>query len=252
MKDVINGNSAFAIQLLQGAEGYKGMSEEQKQDFSNEFSVQQKGSAHYEAMKNLPEEKETKEEKTPGSGKIASLPESTNLSKDDIKNLQAGLNELHKDGHLALSKNLDIDGIYGPKTKEAVKLLQHQIGSSADGIWGPDTKNKFLGSNLSSYKTGGLADFTGPAWLDGTKSKPEYILNADQTKAFFSLVDVLGSLWTGTSQTTQNSGDNTYDIDINVESIGSDYDVEQLAETIKRLINEDARYRNNNAINLMR
>jgi hypothetical protein len=102
------------------------------------------------------------------------------------------------------------------------------------------------------YKTGGLADFTGPAWLDGTRSKPEYILNADQTKAFFTLVDVLGSLQAGNSKTAQNSGDNTYDIDINVESIGSDYDVEQLAITVKRLINEDARYRNNNTINLMR
>ena len=252
MKDVINGNSAFAIQLLQDAEGYKGMSEEQKQDFNDEFGMQQKSSAHYEAVKNLPEEKETKEEKTSGSGKIASLPESTNLSKDDIKNLQDGLNQLHKDGHLELSKNLDVDGIYGPKTKEAVALLQRKIGASADGIWGPDTRNKFLGSNLSSYKTGGLADFTGPAWLDGTKSKPEYILNADQTRAFFTLVDVLTGLTSKGMQSTQNNGDTNYDIDINVESIGNDYDVEQLASKIKGLINEDARYRNNNAINLMR
>ena len=64
--------------------------------------------------------------------------------------------------------------------------------------------------------------------------------------------DVLSSLKSGFTQNTQNNGDNTYDIDINVESIGSDYDVEQLATTVKRLINEDARYRNNNAINLMR
>jgi hypothetical protein len=63
---------------------------------------------------------------------------------------------------------------------------------------------------------------------------------------------VLESLQSGAAKTTQNNGDSTYDIDINVESIGSDYDVEQLADTIKRLINEDARYRNNNAINLMR
>lgn len=108
------------------------------------------------------------------------------------------------------------------------------------------------GKWIPAYKTGGLADFTGPAWLDGTKSRPEYILNADQTKAFFTLVDVLGSLQTKDSKASQNSGDNTYDIDINVESIGSDYDVEQLANTVKRLINEDARYRNNNTINLMR
>ena len=44
---------------------------------------------------------------------------------------------------------------------------------------------------LNSYKTGGLADFTGPAWLDGTPSKPEYVLNSAQTERFFSLVDVL-------------------------------------------------------------
>jgi hypothetical protein len=66
------------------------------------------------------------------------------------------------------------------------------------------------------------------------------------------LVDVLSSLQSSGSKASQNSGDNTYDIDINVESIGSDYDVEQLADTIKRLINDDARYRNNNTINLSR
>ena len=107
-------------------------------------------------------------------------------------------------------------------------------------------------AKFKAYKTGGLADFTGPAWLDGTKSKPEYILNTEQTKAFFNLVDVLSSLQANNSKASQNTGDNTYDIDINVESIGSDYDVEQLANVVKRLINEDARYRNNNAINLMR
>lgn len=115
-----------------------------------------------------------------------------------------------------------------------------------------DVTGWFKKSDVKAYKTGGLADFTGPAWLDGTKSKPEYILNADQTKAFFHLVDVLSSLQSGSLKPSQISGDNTFDIDINVESIGSDYDVEQMAETIKRLINEDARYRNNNAINLMR
>lgn len=105
-----------------------------------------------------------------------------------------------------------------------------------------------------AYKTGGLADFTGPAWLDGTKSKPEYVLNAKQTQAFLALVDVLESLKLAPqkSSSTENHGDNIYDIDINVESIGNDYDVEQMASTIKNLINEDAQYRNNNAISLMR
>ena len=100
----------------------------------------------------------------------------------------------------------------------------------------------------TQYKTGGLADFTGPAWLDGTKSKPEYILNADQTKAFFALVDILGDFKLGEAKTTQNSGDSIYDIDINVESIGSDYDVEQVAEKVRELIVNGSRYRNNNTL----
>jgi hypothetical protein len=51
---------------------------------------------------------------------------------------------------------------------------------------------------------------------------------------------------------TENNGDILYDIDINVESIGSDYDVEQVANKVKSLINEDARYRNNNTVSLKR
>lgn len=37
---------------------------------------------------------------------------------------------------------------------------------------------------LKQYATGGLANFTGPAWLDGTKSKPELVLNARDTENF--------------------------------------------------------------------
>jgi peptidoglycan hydrolase-like protein with peptidoglycan-binding domain len=151
-----------------------------------------------------------------------------------------------------------IDGIFGNNTEKAVKAFQSaakqwypDIGSP-DGFVGPKTRAAFANHPTYQFKTGGLADFTGPAWLDGTKSKPEYILNADQTKAFFTLVDVLSGLQANTSKSSEKTGDNTYDIDINVESIGSDYDVEQLATTVKRLINEDARYRNNNTINLTR
>jgi hypothetical protein len=54
------------------------------------------------------------------------------------------------------------------------------------------------------------------------------------------------------STATENNGDTNFDIDINVENIGSDYDVEQMAAKVKSLINQDARYRNNNAVSLMR
>ena len=105
-------------------------------------------------------------------------------------------------------------------------------------------------SGYLKFKTGGLADFTGPAWLDGTPSKPEYVLNADQTARFFQLIDVLDGF--DKNQGSEKSGDNYFEIEINVDSISSDYDVEQMAEKIKNIIYEDSMYRNVNAINHIR
>jgi len=43
-------------------------------------------------------------------------------------------------------------------------------------------------------------------------------------------------------------GNNYYNIDVHVESIDSDYDVDQAAERIKELIEADAMYRNVTAV----
>lgn len=106
----------------------------------------------------------------------------------------------------------------------------------------------------NKFEHGGLADFTGPAWLDGSKSRPEIVLNPQDSRNFIQLRDILSSVLNrgNVNTTTENNGDILYDIDINVESIGSDYDVEQVANKVKSLINEDARYRNNNTVSLKR
>ena len=49
------------------------------------------------------------------------------------------------------------------------------------------------------YKKGGMAYHTGPAWLDGTKSAPEAVLNAAQTQAFLKFADHLDMFETGES-----------------------------------------------------
>ena len=101
------------------------------------------------------------------------------------------------------------------------------------------------------YATGGLANFTGPAWLDGTPSKPEYVLNAAQTERFFSLIDVLEGYDTK-EKTNKQKNEISVDVDINVENISSDYDVEQMANKIRSMLYDDAMYRNVNNINLAR
>ena len=127
-------------------------------------------------------------------------------------------------------------------TDEVLKLLTN---------WGayPTTK----------YKTGGLNTQTGPAWLDGTFAKPELVLNSKDTANFLELRDLLRALQISIksphrdlTDNNKNNGDNYYEIDINVESIADDYDVAKMADKIKKLISQDALYRNGNAINRLR
>lgn len=106
--------------------------------------------------------------------------------------------------------------------------------------------------NIAHYATGGLADYTGPAWLDGTPSSPELVLNQRDTKNFIQLKDILSSVMNDTSTQTKPNGDYYFEIAINVDKVTSDYDVDQIADRIKQQISDSARYRNVNVINLLR
>ena len=114
----------------------------------------------------------------------------------------------------------------------------------------------YTAAALQAYKKGGLANFTGPAWLDGTKSRPEAVLNARDTENFLQLRDILGEVLTKTrdlgNSNSENNGDNYYDIDIQVDRLSNDYDVDQLVRKIKKEITKDASYRNVRTINLKR
>lgn len=135
-----------------------------------------------------------------------------------------------------------------------------QLGKSDDWLFKTNSLqegyNKF--TKALAFKTGGLADFTGPAWLDGTKSHPELVLNAQDTQNFIQLKDILSDILNGShsinsnNNSQQNSAVNSFDIDINVEKIGDDYDVEAMADKIRSMLYDDATYRNVNNINRTR
>ena len=122
----------------------------------------------------------------------------------------------------------------------------HKLGTGYTG-W-------FKKSDLTPFKTGGIADFTGPAWLDGSKTKPELILNAKDTENFIALKDILGSLMKENNfqKASQSIGDMYFNIDINVDEISSDYDVENLTRKIKQELADSAMYRNVNLVNFIR
>lgn len=201
-----------------------------------------------------PAPEEEAQQPSKGSGYISSMTSQIGHktgSADQVKKFQEGYNELISDGLISGTK-LNVDGSDGPKTTAAIKQLQELIGVNADGYWGKNSRNAFKNSKFKAYKTGGLADFTGPAWLDGTKSHPELVLNARDTENFIQLKDILSNVLKRDSNKAENSGDNYFEIHIDVERIEDGYDVEQLADKIKGIIQQDAMYRNVNFINHLR
>ncbi len=60
---------------------------------------------------------------------------------DDVRQIQKVLAALYFYPDKG-AKNNGIDGVYGPKTENAVKRFQSMYGLTQDGIYGPDTKAK--------------------------------------------------------------------------------------------------------------
>ena len=150
-----------------------------------------------------------------------------------------------------LIDELNASNLYNKGEKmNQLKALLNQFVDAYNQYWMLATAGTNPSLYLERFASGGLVSGTGPAWLDGSRSHPEYILNAAQTEGFLQLVDMFTKPQDAFSG-APGFGDNYFDIDINAE-IGSDYDVDQLVERIKTKITEDSMYRNVNAINFIR
>lgn len=69
------------------------------------------------------------------------------------------------------------------ENKGYLKVRWHKLSSGVTG-W-------FKKGDVKAYKTGGLVNYTGLAQLDGTPSKPELVLNAQDTANFIALKETL-------------------------------------------------------------
>ena len=149
-----------------------------------------------------------------------------------------------------LGNNIQVGEVtYHPDINKTLAFIKSANGKIEGWTDWDKLQEKY--AEWTAYATGGLADFTGPAWLDGTKSRPELVLNQQDTQNFIALKDILADVMDSTKSTVTNSttnGDNYYEIEINVEGINNDYDVEQIADKIKSMIQNDAMYRNVNAL----
>jgi len=125
--------------------------------------------------------------------------------------------------------------------KKRVSTLQN-LGNIVVGTSGPYPK----------YLQGGLANFTGLAWLDGSKSAPERVLSPRQTKLFESMVS---SLEKTANNSTINSGFNSsYNIGeintvIKVDKLDNQTDINELAKQVENKIVRDIRNKVSVSIN---
>ena len=104
------------------------------------------------------------------------------------------------------------------------------------------------GSDIGQFgfKQGGLANFTGLAWLDGTKSAPERVLSPHQTKLFESMVSSLERASNNSNiNSTLGSSYNIGDINtsIQVAKLDNQTDINQLAKQVEDKIVKTIRNR---------
>ena len=90
---------------------------------------------------------------------------------------------------------------FGATNASAVQKYINAHGSNGDlyKYWVSTGKSKLSKYYYSAFKKGGLADYTGMAWLDGTPTEPEMVLNPEDTANFIALKDAMRSIADGSS-----------------------------------------------------
>lgn len=115
-----------------------------------------------------------------------------------------------------------------------------------------DMANDNATSGAKKYASGGLVDYTGPAWVDGTPGKPEAFLNANQTAMIAAFTANLAKMVSGKFLSSNIEAGSNCEINIDIGSIGADYDIDQAINKVKQEIVNSAQFRNVTLLNRRR
>ena len=105
-----------------------------------------------------------------------------------------------------------------------------------------------------AFAQGGLVDYTGPAWVDGSRSRPEAFLSAEDTRRIGEAARILADLpilsqpVNKDTITNNTVGDTNIQIEVNVDQIANDYDVDEAVNRVEQKIVEAAKYAGSNVI----
>ena len=104
-----------------------------------------------------------------------------------------------------------------------------------------------------AFAEGGLVNYTGPAWVDGSRSKPEAFLSSEDTRRIGEAARILADLPILSQPIkeqvpTTTIGDTTIQIDVHVDSIANDYDLDEAMNKVEQRIVNAAKYAGSNVI----
>lgn len=117
-----------------------------------------------------------------------------------------------------------------------------------------DTNAPSMKGDVHKYLNGGLVDYTGPAWVDGSTDRPEAFLSAEDTERIGNAAKILSDIpWMdretdNTSVVTNNGGDVNVEINLNIDHISSDTDIDEMIQRVKDEIVDVARPEGTNVI----
>lgn len=172
----------------------------------------------------------------------------------------------NRDGETAYYFNENKQKIVGEKNDWGIKTTEKTI-RMVNGVRtqkAKDENNKIVyvpikfmnkypwdtGWHYNSYATGGMVDYTGPAWVDGTKTRPEAFLSAADTANIAKLRDILSKVFdsnsssSNTPEQNQNTGDTYYEFHINVDELSEDYSAKDMMADMEKYIIQKSNYRN--------
>jgi hypothetical protein len=148
--------------------------------------------------------------------------------RDLLAAIDSSLEELTKAWQDIYTNLISSGGLAGVEFLEALE---------AGGLIEPGAAEAARGAmqNQPEFKQGGIVDFTGPAMVHGTKSKPEAFLNAEQTEMFGNLRDSLSKISFEPSNISETVS--IGNITISTQSMNNNQDFKKAGQSLAEAFN---------------